>query len=135
MKKYILSLIIFLVGCTNIDKKEYYYSNSVKLDVIFNKSLKGFEKAYLKIFLWSEKDELLDEKTIYDISHKENNVNTKKILVNFKNYDKTKENKIAIELFADTDSDEIYENYSGILRVETEKQKYIFDVRWIGCMQ
>lgn len=129
MKKYILSFIILLVGCTNIDKKEYYYSNSVKLDVIFNKSVKGFEKAYLKILLWSAKDELLDEKTIYDISHKENNINTKKILVNFKNYDKTKENKITLELFADTDNDEIYENYSGILRVDTEKQKYIFDVR------
>ena len=129
MKKYILSFIILLVGCTNIDKKEYYYSNSVKLDVIFNKSVKGFEKAYLKILLWSAKDELLDEKTIYDISHKENNINTKKILVNFKNYDKTKENKITLELFADTNNDEIYENYSGILRVDTEKQKYIFDVR------
>jgi len=129
MKKYVLCLVFLLVACTNIDKKEHYYSNAVKIDVVFNKELKGFENAYLRIVLLSDKNEILDEKVVYDIIHKSNNTNTKKILVNFKNYDKTKENKISLELFADSNNDEIYENYQGIMRETEKKQEFVFDIR------
>lgn len=129
MKKYVLCLVFLLVACTNIDKKEHYYSNAVKIDVVFNKELKGFENAYLRIVLLSDKNEILDEKVVYDIIHKSNNTNTKKILVNFKNYDKTKENKVTLELFADSNNDEIYENYQGIMRETEKKQEFVFDIR------
>lgn len=129
MKKYVLCLVFLLAACTNIDKKEHYYSNAVKIDVVFNKELKGFENAYLRIVLLSDKNEILDEKVVYDIVHKSNNTNTKKILVNFKNYDKTKENKVVLELFADSNNDEIYENYQGIMRETEKKQEYVFDIR------
>jgi len=129
MKKCVICLMFLLVACTNIDKKEHYYSNAVKIDVVFTKNLKGFENAYLRIALLSETGDLLDEKVIYDVNHKNNSANTKKILVNFKNYDKTKDNKISLELFADSDNDEIYENYQGVMREAEKKQEYVFDVR------
>ena len=129
MKKYVLCLVFLLAACTNVDKKEHYYSNAVKIDVVFNKELRGFENAYLRIVLLSDKNEILDEKVVYDIVHKTNNTNTKKILVNFKNYDKTKENKVVLELFADSNDDEIYENYQGIMRETEKKQEYVFDIR------
>lgn len=129
MKKYLLFLIILLTSCSNIDKKEHYYNNSIKLNVVFNKNMGSFKKAYLRINLWSENKEILDEKYIYDLAHTFGNTNNKRILVNFKNLDKNKNNKITVELFADINSDEIIENYVGILRENSDESEYTFDLR------
>lgn len=136
MKKYLLLILLILTACSNVDKKEQYYSNSLKINIVFNKDFKTFEKGYLKIILLNkETDEKIDEKIIYNISNKGNVSNNKKILVNF---DKLKENsdkkKISLELYADTNSDGILEKYSGIIK-ENEiknvsiKDYYTFNIR------
>lgn len=128
MKKYLVILLLFLVACSNIDKKEYYYNNAVRLNAVFGKSLKTFDKAYLRLSLWSENNELIDEKIIYDINHKIGSNNTKKLLINFKNYDKTKTHTITVELFADFDNDDIYERYVGVLK-DDDKKEYTYEIR------
>lgn len=129
MKKYLILIIFLVTACSNIDKKAYYYNNSVKLNVVFNKNIETFGKGYLRINLWSENMELLDEKFIYDISHKFGNTHNKNILINFKNFDKNKNNIITVELFADTDKDELWENYMSTLKKAENKNEYTFDVR------
>lgn len=128
MKKYLVILLLFLGACSNIDKKEYYYSNAVRLNAIFGKNLKTFDKAYLRLSLWSENNELIDEKIIYDINHKVGSNNTKKLLINFKNYDKSKAHTITVELFADFDNDDIYERYLGVLK-DDDKKEYTYEIR------
>ena len=46
MKNIFLCILLFLSACSNIDKREYYYNNSVKLNVVFNEELKSFKNGY-----------------------------------------------------------------------------------------
>lgn len=111
MRRILPFMFIFLAACSNIDKKEHYYNNSVRINVIFNKTLESFEKAYVRISLWTKDKELLEERYIYDLNHKEGNTNNKKLLVNFKTY--STDYIIELELFADTNYDGIYEKYKA----------------------
>ena len=63
MKNIFLCILLFLSACSNIDKREYYYNNSVKLNVVFNEELKSFKNGYLRISLLGLKDDnIIDEK-------------------------------------------------------------------------
>ena len=84
MKNIFLCILLFLSACSNIDKREYYYNNSVKLNVVFNEELKSFKNGYLRISLLGLKDDnIIDEKFVYDITHVKEDTHNKKILVNF----------------------------------------------------
>lgn len=129
MKKYLIFLMILVTSCTNIDKKEHYYNNSIKLNIVFNKSLETFENGYLRIKLWSKDMELLDEKIIYDISHKYSNTNNKKILVNFNNFDRSLYTTITIELFANTKDNDILEKFNAEFKDRKNINELIYEIR------
>jgi len=134
MKKIFICILLFLSACSNIDKKEYYYNNSVKLNVIFDEELKSFKNGYLRISLLNTKDDdIIDEKFVYDIAHVKEDTHNKKILVNF-NYKGIEVEKTAlkIELFADTNSDSIIENRVAYYRdnkSDVAKKYYVFEFK------
>ena len=132
MKNIFLCILLFLSACSNIDKREYYYNNSVKLNVVFN------EDGYLRISLLGLKDDnIIDEKFVYDITHIKEDTHNKKILVNF-NYKgiEIEKTSLKIELFADTNSDNIIENRVAYFRENKSnisKKYYVFEfkeVKW-----
>ena len=138
MKNIFLCILLFLSACSNIDKREYYYNNSVKLNVVFNEELKSFKNGYLRISLLGLKDDnIIDEKFVYDITHVKEDTHNKKILVNF-NYKgiEIEKTSLKIELFADTNSDNIIENRVAYFRENKSKisKKYhvcVFkEVKW-----
>ena len=129
MKKYLFFLLLFLASCSNIDKKEHYYNNSIRINVIFNKNLETFERGYLKISLFSKEQELIETRYIYDINHKYGYTNNKKLLVNFRNYEKGNGYYTLVELFVDIKNNGVYENYKGILRENTRGKELIYDVK------
>lgn len=136
MKKIILCILLFLSACSSVDKKEYYYNNSVKLNVIFNEELKSFKNGYLRISLLESNDEnIIDEKFVYDITHVKEDTHNKKILVNF-NYKgfEIEKTVLKIELFADTNSDSIMETKVANFREnksDISKKFYVFEFKEI----
>lgn len=136
MKKIVLCILLFLSACSNVDKKEYYYNNSVKLNIIFNEELKSFKNGYLRISLLGLNDEnVIDEKFVYDITHVKEDTHNKKILVNF-NYKgfEIEKTVLKIELFADTNSDSIMETKVANFREnksDISKKFYVFEFKEI----
>lgn len=136
MKNIFLCILLFLSACSNIDKREYYYNNSVKLNVVFNEELKSFKNGYLRISLLGLKDDnIIDEKFVYDITHVKEDTHNKKILVNF-NYKgfEIEKTSLKIELFADTNSDNIIENRVAYFRENKSnisKKYYVFEFKEI----
>lgn len=132
MKNFFLVFLFLLVGCTNIDKKEYYYNNSVRVNVIFRQELNSFRDGYLKIYLISKRDgSIIDERYIYDISHNKDDTHNKKILVNFNkiNY---KETEVQLELYADTNLNSVAECYKAYLKENKsniDERYLVFEVR------
>lgn len=136
MKKIFLCILLFLSACSNIDKKEYYYNNSVKLNIIFDEKLKSFKNGYLRISLLEQgNSDVIDEKYVYDISHVEKDNHNKKILVNF-NYKgfKVENTTVKVELFADTNFDNIIESSSAQYKEsksDITKKHYVFEFKEI----
>lgn len=132
MKKFFFAFLFLMAGCSNIDKKEYYYNNSVKMNVIFDQGIDSFKDGYLKIYLNSKNNtNLIEERYIYDISHEKDDTHNKKILVNFNklNY---KETNVQIELYADTNLDNILECYKARLKENKSNinERYlVFEIR------
>lgn len=127
MRRILPFIFIFLFGCSNIDKKEHYYNNSVKINAVFNKTIESFEKAYVRISLWTSEKDLLEERYIYDLSHKEGNTNNKKLLVNFKNYNN--DYVVELELFADTNNDGIFESYKALLKEKRGSKEFEYEFK------
>lgn len=127
MRRILPFMFIFLVACSNIDKKEHYYNNSVRINVIFNKVLESFEKAYVRVSLYNENKELLEERYVYDLNHKIGNTNNKKLLVNFKKYNS--DYLIELELFADTNYDGIYEKYKAHLNQNKGSKEFEYEFK------
>lgn len=127
MRRILPFVFIFLVACSNIDKKEHYYNNSVRINAIFNKTLESFEKAYVRVSLYTGNKELLEERYVYDFNHKNGNTNNKKLLINFKNY--STEYLIELELFADINYDGIYEKYKAVLTESKGSKEFEYEFK------
>lgn len=131
MKKILIFLVLLLVSCSNLDKKDYYYRNSATLNITFGEELEKFKGGYLKISLVGlENGDIIDEKYVYDIEHKKDDEHNQKILVNFK--ESVENKKILVELYIDVDNDGIYEKRvakENFEKTKLVKRYFVFELR------